>query len=489
MKTIRKLCGGLVIILLLETALVSRAVQAKNDGSKNIVPPSEKGPYNVGITTFCAVMNGGRITRVSVFYPTLDAQNCNVTFPVYRLPQAGPPAGIASLDTCFNDEILTTPTRYCAVKDAAPAPGKFSMVLYDHGGGAAGPDGVRFNQKPLLETMASHGIISVTAPHSGVLSNWIPDLKLLVTMMLKPDATAHTANAILENQLSARIDSKRIGISGTSAGGVAALITAGGIANGNPPVLRDTRLRAIMVSEPGFPSFDADKLDIPLLLMGGDQYSAGLALPGLFDAVVNAVPRIYVLTPRSLHFSYSVGMCDTVNAAREYALENDPTLRDPDTDELIIEPLTHWDPATRLCKPGPSQAARNACGIWNMGRLSLPPICNLADPATFNFGGARNFCDKTGVDSIESLDLDSNGLTDALDPVTGTTLFNISDECTMISPPGESPVTGEEMVLLVTHYSVAFWKKFLDGDGRYMRYLTPGYANVHGLEVEVDIRD
>ena len=45
----------------------------------------------------------------------------------------------------------------------------------------------------------------------------------------------------------------------------------------------------------------------------------------------------------------------------------------------------------------------------------------------------------------------------------------------------------EVMVPLIKLYTVAFWKKFLEGDGRYMRYLTPGYANRNDLEAFVTI--
>ena len=50
------------------------------------------------------------------------------------------------------------------------------------------------------------------------------------------------------------------------------------------------------------------------------------------------------------------------------------------------------------------------------------------------------------------------------------------------------PAIPEEiMVPLIKNYTIAFWKKFLEGDGRYMRYLTPGYANRNGLEAVVKI--
>jgi len=50
-------------------------------------------------------------------------------------------------------------------------------------------------------------------------------------------------------------------------------------------------------------------------------------------------------------------------------------------------------------------------------------------------------------------------------------------------------MTFEVMQPMEKTYTVAFWKKFLAGDGHYMSYLTPGYANVQGFSAIVDIRD
>ena len=45
---------------------------AETGSARQIETPGEKGRYNVGFTTFCATMSAGRVTRVQVFYPTLD---------------------------------------------------------------------------------------------------------------------------------------------------------------------------------------------------------------------------------------------------------------------------------------------------------------------------------------------------------------------------------------------------------------------------------
>jgi hypothetical protein len=45
----------------------------------------------------------------------------------------------------------------------------------------------------------------------------------------------------------------------------------------------------------------------------------------------------------------------------------------------------------------------------------------------------------------------------------------------------------EVMVPLIKHYTVSFWKAFLEGDRRYVGYLTPGYAKRYDLEAFVTI--
>jgi hypothetical protein len=43
----------------------------------------------------------------------------------------------------------------------------------------------------------------------------------------------------------------------------------------------------------------------------------------------------------------------------------------------------------------------------------------------------------------------------------------------------------EILVPQIELHTVAFWKTFLEGDHRYMRYLTAGYARSHRLEAVV----
>src|SRR5262245_12145803 len=68
--------GGLatlacVCLIAIAGAIAGATADATVHGQ--LVPPTERGPYNVGTTLFTATMNGGRLARVQVFYPTSAA--------------------------------------------------------------------------------------------------------------------------------------------------------------------------------------------------------------------------------------------------------------------------------------------------------------------------------------------------------------------------------------------------------------------------------
>ena len=81
--------------------------------------------------------------------------------------------------------------------------------------------------------------------------------------------------------------------------------------------------------------------------------------------------------------------------------------------------------------------------------------------------------------SVRSLDTNP-----PVDETDSPPLMPVDPPYVLVEPPSQ-----EVMVELITHYSIAFWKTFLEGDHRYMRYLTPGYARVHGLPALVTIAE
>jgi predicted dienelactone hydrolase len=410
-------------VALAAALLATAAVSAQE---KQLAPPDEPGPFRVGVTTFPAVMSGGRATQIQVYYPTLDAADCQTRYTVAT------PAGPYQIESPLG-----------AVQDARAAPGFFPLVVHDHGGGGAGADFQRISQLPLHELMASHGFVVAVALHSANAVARVRDLPLVIDVLLARGAAAG-------DLLFRSIDPTRIGISGHSTGGGAAIGAAGGwAANG---LVADARIKAMLVYEPTLQASlaDASTVTIPYLVMGGLQYRSGLAVPALFDATVLATPRIYVLTPGAAHFNYLTGLGAEIDQTREAALLADPTLP---------EPLT-----TRTAA---NAAAARAYDLWNQGEILFPAL-------GLGAGGGRNICDRVGVSSARSLD------TAPRDGFTDSPPFLLDD------PFLRQPAIPEEiMVPLVKLYTVAFWKTCLEGDRRYMPYLTPGYANRNGLGVTV----
>lgn len=395
----------------------------------NLAPPDEPGPFNVGVTTFPAVMSGGRVTRIQVYYPTLEDVDEDSR---YTILYAG------------GSYQLRSPLG--AVHDAQAAPGRFPLVVHDHGGGGAGPDNHRVGQLPLHEAMASHGLVTVVALHSANPAARVRDLSLVIDILLDRSASP-------DDLLSDSVDPARIGISGLSAGGAAAIgVAAGWTANG---IVADPRIKAMVLYEPGtqYSLDDASTLSISYLVMGGAQHRTGLAIPTLFEATVAASPRYYVLSPNATHFNYLTGMGPEIDQTREAALRADPTLP---------EPLTTLSTS--------NAAAARAYELWNFGEILFPQLGHGA-------GSGRNFCNRVGVNSIRSLDADQDGYTDS-PPFMATDAFTL-----------QPAIPERVMVPLIKLYTIAFWKSFLDDDHRYRSYLTPGYANRNELEALVWIRD
>ncbi len=436
------------------TVLAAVFVTAATASARQADTPDRRGPYNVGVTTFCAVMSAGRVTRVQVFYPTLAHADADTTYAVYPPVNQSNPLG-----TCLpaGAELyrLSSPLR--AVQDANPVPReRFPLIVHDHGGQPAGGDFQRFSQLPVHETLASHGFVVAVALHSANALNRVLDIPLVIDAMLARSATT-------DDFLFGTIDPDRIGISGESTGGATALRVAGGwLENG---IVADPRIKAMVVYEPAsYVAGDVSTISVPYLVMGGTQSAISETIPTLFDTTVLATPRVYVENPQAVHLSYQTAICSRIDETREATLVANPAQPDP-LDNLTILPS-----GLRACSAALSPAGAAACLAWNMGEIT--------SPTSPGFGSGRNFCTQVGVNSIASLDSNpADGVTDS-PPLTPTDAFTF-----------QVPIPGNVMVATIKLYTVSFWKKFLALDGHYMRYLTPGYARVHRLPANVRILD
>jgi dienelactone hydrolase len=400
------------------------------ESQERVPAPDAPGPYNVGTTTFPAIMTGGRVTLVQVFYPTLDEGDCDRKYTIQSPP--GPYQ-------------VTSPS--CAVENATVAPGPFAWVVYDHGGGGPGGDFQRVVQSPLHELQATHGFPTFVALHSGDAAVRVRDLSALIDLALARSATPG-------DPFFGSLDPERIGIAGLSAGGGAAVGIAGGWAARG--IAADPRIKAMVLYEPGQVTTlaDASTISFPYLIMGGTQFAFAATIPAFLDATVDASPRIHVRSPDAVHVNYNTSLCPFTEETRETALLADPSLPEPLTNPIAGNP-----------------AAIAAYNNWRFGQTQFP----ILGPG---FGGARNVCNRIGVDSVRSLDANPE------DGFTDQPPFMASDAFTLAPA-----IPAEVMVPVVKLYTVAFWKTFLEGDRRYMPYLTPGYATVHTLPAEVTIRD
>ena len=202
----------------------SHATQVAAAANPNIAAPDQPGPFNVGVTVFSATMSGGRTTLVQVFYPTAQPVDCAMRYRINYL------AGFYEVQSPL-----------CARSNALAFPGVFPLVVHDHGGPGPGADFQRVAQIPLHETMASHGFVTAVALHSADPVVRVRDLTLVIDALL-------ARNAASGDPLAGSIDPARIGISGISAGGGAAIGAAGGIEDSSVPA--DPRIKAMVVYEP-----------------------------------------------------------------------------------------------------------------------------------------------------------------------------------------------------------------------------------------------
>ena len=151
-------------------------------------------------------MSGGRVTQIRVFYPTSEAADDQTQYTIQT------PVGTYQLDSPLG-----------AVHNAPALPGQFPLVVHDHGGPAAGAPFQSVGQVDVHELMASHGIVTVVALHSANAIARVRDLPLVIDALLARSAAE-------DDLLSGSIDPARIGISGHSAGGRAAIGATGGVA-------------------------------------------------------------------------------------------------------------------------------------------------------------------------------------------------------------------------------------------------------------------
>ncbi len=223
------------------------------------------------------------------------------------------------------------PTSQDAVRDAAPAAGRFPLVVFSHGFG-----GHRRQTTFLCTHLASHGYVVASPDHVGntvvdmmqtlmdaQAGKAMPDPEALVGEMIaaRPGDASAVIDAVLDGAvggLADRVDRERIGVTGHSFGGWTTLMTAG----------TDTRVRAALPLAPAGgttplgvnPLKEAlhavlrpDGRAVPTLYLAA-EFDTLLPLPGIRELVERTAgsPRLAVLNNADhMHF------CDRVEETHE----------------------------------------------------------------------------------------------------------------------------------------------------------------------------
>lgn len=257
------------------------------------------------------------------------------------------------------EALLATPTA--GQLDAAPAEGRFPLVVY-----SLGQNDTAVENVVLWEYLASHGYVVVTVPHLGTNPRRF--------YLLIHDAASYEAQVrdleVAMNRVASEpfVDDGAIAVAGHSMGGEYALLLA----------MRDPRVAALVGLDPSFmskgapyklkivdeSSFDARALRIPLLVQHrheGEQST---------HDVVDALPFAGVT-----EITYENLMHGDFNSSAEYTRHNPPALLNP-------EELAARDAVT--ASRGFEQVCRTALGF-----LDSVFRTSRFDPAAYQTAGVR----------------------------------------------------------------------------------------------------
>ena len=240
------------------------AANAAEAGRWRYADPGELGLYPVGHSVFEAVdpARNDRTLRVEMWYPAdenrLDGPGTFYDFQFLGLGLASP---VAYEDTAAAFEI------------------GFPLVIFSHGS-----CGVSFQSTPLMETLASHGMVVVAPNHTGnsvnecigtggpdpflvVARNRPLDVSFLIDLML---ARGRDRN----DEFYAKINERAIAVVGHSFGGFTALAAASGfhVPAEGIDISPDPRVKAIVPIAPAsgiLSDAELQSIHVPVLLVSG----------------------------------------------------------------------------------------------------------------------------------------------------------------------------------------------------------------------------
>lgn len=297
--------------------------------------PIALGPYNVGFQTVYDIpLPNGQMTNLAIWYPSNQ--------------QYGPPADYTTW-MVNPSALFTLPSKANARENIPICPGKYPLVVLDHGGFYGNRDAGRFQSMHYAEHYASHGFISVGYTHHGTIQQLVLEGNAVINYM------------VTESSLVDSIQQDNICLFGSSAGGI--MVT--GLAAGTPYLAKNPNIKGLMTLEP---ALAVNKNILSNITIPGLVFSTGYNyVNGNAHVLATAISRnniAYEVNAKKFdHLSQQGTMlCDSTEINREIAISRG-----------IYEPL-----AVQSSDP----YASTAYTFWHIG-----------DKGSWTqFGDGSNFC-------------------------------------------------------------------------------------------------
>ncbi|KJE23546.1 Alpha/beta hydrolase family [Frankia torreyi] len=194
-----------------------------------------------------------------------------------------------------------------AVTDAAPAPGRFALVVFSHGSA-----GSRVQSAYLMEALASHGFLVAAPDHPGDTMTDAAagrEERQLALATDRPRDVSAVIDALTARSclVASRVRRDEIGVVGFSFGGFTAVVSSIGVLSAPA----DRRIRAsvgIAAATSPLPAASLAQVRVPTLLIGGTRdVNVPIArnVDRAFNLLVDSHPRMTVAVTGAVHNSFT----------------------------------------------------------------------------------------------------------------------------------------------------------------------------------------
>ena len=294
---------------------------SSNQINTPIDAPDSLGTFGVGHTAFTAIdeMRDNRSLLVDVWYPVDPGDRQESSPTSYPLA-----AGIGLVSKAAVDDVPVSSRE------------NQTLLVFSHGYGGTNTQSVE-----LMEMLASHGFVVVSAEHTGnaqssntdsfdeAAANRVPDISFLIDTMI--DRSEQAGDSFYN-----RLDGQRMGVVGHSFGGMTAVGMAAGWAGASPdhrvaaiaPIsaVFDAELQSDTRTSPnaGFTAAQLASITVPVMLIGGTKdanvfiENNGIA----FEQMTNS-PKVYKVDIIGATHTHFANVCAIGNLLIELGITQD----------------------------------------------------------------------------------------------------------------------------------------------------------------------